>query len=75
MNLPLTNIGCVGQNELYKNESHGRKSDRELFCVIGNDSDHIDIVFDDIICIKYLIYFYEVNNFIQLNVNFFLKKI
>ena len=32
-------------------ESHGRKSDRELFCVIGNDSDHIDSVFDDKIII------------------------
>ena len=51
MNLPLTNIGCVGQNELYKNESHGRKIGCELFCVIGNDSDHIDSVFDDKIII------------------------
>ena len=43
MNLPLTNIGCVGQNELYKNESHGRKSDRELFCVTEKDLEFIDI--------------------------------
>lgn len=25
------------------NEFHGRKSDRELFCVTGNDSGYIDI--------------------------------
>lgn len=43
MNLPLVNIDCVGYNDLCKNESHGRKSDRELFCVTGNDSDYIDI--------------------------------
>ena len=39
----LTNTDCVGHNDLCKNESHGRKSDRELFCVTGNDSDYIDI--------------------------------
>lgn len=49
MNLPLANTVCVGQNELCKNESHGRKSDRELFCVTGKDSGFIDIedIFDD----------------------------
>ncbi len=39
----LTNTNCVEYNEIYKNESHGRKSDRELFCVTGKDSDYIDI--------------------------------
>lgn len=39
----LTNIDCVGHNELCKNESHGRKFDRELFCVTGKDIDYIDI--------------------------------
>lgn len=39
----LTNVDCVGQDELCKNESHGRKSDRELFCVTEKDSDYIDI--------------------------------
>lgn len=31
------------------NESHGRKTDRELFCVTGKDSDYIDIdsIFDN----------------------------
>lgn len=43
MNLPLVNTDCVGQNDLCKNESHGRKSDRELFRVTGKDSDYIDI--------------------------------
>lgn len=43
MNLPLVNTDCVGHNDLCKNGSHGRKSDRELFCVTGNDSDYIDI--------------------------------
>ena len=38
----LTNIDCVGHNELYKNESHG-ECNHELFCVTGNDSDYIDI--------------------------------
>ena len=42
MNLPLTYIGCVGQNELYKNESHG-ECNHELFYVTGNDPDYIDI--------------------------------
>lgn len=51
MNLLLVNTDYTGHNDLYKNESHGRKSDRELFCVIGNDSDHIDSVFDDKIII------------------------
>lgn len=39
----LPNIDCVGHNGLCKNESHGRKIDRELFCVTGKDSDCIDI--------------------------------
>ena len=39
----LPNIDCVGHNGLCKNESHGRKIDRELFCVTGKDSDYIDI--------------------------------
>jgi len=39
----LANIDCVGHNDLCKNESHGRKSDRELFCVTEKDSDYIDI--------------------------------
>lgn len=43
MNLPLVNTDCVGHNDLCKNESHGRKSDRELFCVTGKDLDCIDI--------------------------------
>lgn len=38
----LTNIDCMGQNDLCKNESHDNNN-RELFCVIGKDSDHIDI--------------------------------
>jgi hypothetical protein len=38
----LTNIDCIGQNDLYKNESHG-ECNHELFCVTGNDSDYIDI--------------------------------
>ncbi len=44
----LTNIDCVGHNELYKNESHG-ECNHELFCVTGNDSDYIDIdsIFDN----------------------------
>ncbi len=39
----LTNTDCVGQNDLCKSESYGRKIDRELFCVTGKDSDYIDI--------------------------------
>lgn len=39
----LANIDCVGHNDLYKNESHGRKSDRELLCVVEKDLDCIDI--------------------------------
>ena len=39
----LINIDCVGHNDLYKNESHGRKSDRELLCVVEKDLDCIDI--------------------------------
>ena len=39
----LPNIDCVGHNGLCKNESHGRKIDRELFCVTGKESDYIDI--------------------------------
>ncbi len=33
----LTNIDCVGHNELCKNESHCAKLHCELFCVTGND--------------------------------------
>ncbi len=39
----LTNIDCVGHNELCKNESHCAKLHCELFCVTGNDSNYIDI--------------------------------
>ncbi|EOS26493.1 hypothetical protein C806_01229 [Lachnospiraceae bacterium 3-1] len=39
----LTNTNCVGQDELCKNESHGRKTDRELFCVTRKDSDLLDL--------------------------------
>lgn len=39
----LTNMDCVRYNDLCKNESHGRKFDRELFCVTRKDSDYIDI--------------------------------
>lgn len=49
----LTNIDCVGHDDLCKvavtnnldivdNESHGN-NDRGIFCVIENDSDYIDI--------------------------------
>lgn len=38
----LANIDCIGQNDLYKNESHG-ECNHELFCVTGNDPDYIDI--------------------------------
>ena len=39
----LTNIDCVGYDNLCKNDSHGRKIDRGLFCVTGKDSDCIAI--------------------------------
>lgn len=39
----LTNSDCVGQNDLCKKESHGRKSGRELFCVAEKDLDLFDI--------------------------------
>ena len=39
----LANMDCVGHNDLCKNESHGRKTDRELFFVNENDLDCIDI--------------------------------
>ena len=39
----LTNIGCVGQDGLCKNESHGEEIPCELFYVTGDDSDYIDI--------------------------------
>lgn len=39
----LTNIDCVGQNDLCKNESHGGKFRRELFCVAEKDLDLFDI--------------------------------
>ena len=38
----LANIDCIGQNDLYKNESHG-ECNHELFYVTGNDPDYIDI--------------------------------
>lgn len=38
----LTNIDCMGQNDLCKNESHG-DGNHELFSVTGKESDHIDI--------------------------------
>ncbi len=38
----LTNIDCVGQDDLCKNESHDN-SNHGMFCVTGKDSDHIDI--------------------------------
>ena len=45
----LTNIDCVGQDELCKNDSHGVKLHGELFCVTEKDLDYIDIdsIFDD----------------------------
>ena len=39
----LTNSDCVGQSDLCINDTHGRKIDRELFCVTGKDLDCIDI--------------------------------
>ncbi len=39
----LTNIDCMGYNEVCKNDSHGAKLHDELFCVTGKDSDYIDI--------------------------------
>lgn len=39
----LTNSDCVGQNDLCKNESHGGKFRRELFCVAGRDSELVNI--------------------------------
>lgn len=41
--IDLTNIDCVGQDDLCKNESHCAELHSELFCIIGNDSDYIDI--------------------------------
>lgn len=41
MNLP--NIDCVGQNELYKKESHSAKLHSELFYITEKDLDLIDI--------------------------------
>lgn len=42
VHLNLTNIDCVGQNDLCKNEYHD-KNDYGIFCVTGKDSDFIDI--------------------------------
>lgn len=39
----LANTDCVGYNDLCKNESHGGKFRRELFCVTGKDLELIDI--------------------------------
>lgn len=39
----LTNIDCVGHNDLCKNESHCAELHSELFCVTEKDSDIIDI--------------------------------
>lgn len=38
----LTNIDCVGQNELCKNEPHD-KSNQGILCVTGKDSYYIDL--------------------------------
>ena len=38
----LTNIDCMGQNDLCKNESHG-DGNYESFCITGKESDYIDI--------------------------------
>lgn len=38
----LTNIDCVGQNDLCKNESHDNNN-HGIFCITGKASDHIDI--------------------------------
>lgn len=43
MNLPLANTDCVEQDEFCKNDTHGRKSGRELFCVAGRDSELVNI--------------------------------
>lgn len=39
----LTNIDCVGYNDLCKNESHCAELHSELFCVTGKNLDYIDI--------------------------------
>lgn len=39
----LANIDCVGQNELYKKESHSAKLHSELFYITEKDLDLIDI--------------------------------
>ena len=38
----LANIDCVGQDDLFKKESHDN-SNHGLFCVTGQDSGFIDI--------------------------------
>lgn len=38
----LTNIDCVGHNDLCKNDTHDNSS-HGIFCVTGKDSDCIDI--------------------------------
>lgn len=43
----LTNIDCVGQDKICKNESHD-ESNHGLFCVTEKDLDYIDI--DDLLC-------------------------
>lgn len=39
----LTNIDCMGHNDLCKNKSHCAELHSELFCVTGNDLDYVDI--------------------------------
>ena len=38
----LTNIDCMGQDELCKNDTHG-DGNYESFCITGKESDYIDI--------------------------------
>lgn len=38
----LTNIDCVGQDDLCKNKSHDNSA-HGIFCVTGNDLDYVDI--------------------------------
>lgn len=38
----LTNMDCMGYDNLCKNESHDNNS-HGIFCVTGNDLDYIDI--------------------------------
>lgn len=38
----LTNMDCMGYDNLCKNDSHG-ECNHGIFCVTGKDSDYIDI--------------------------------